>query len=183
MSERGWIRARAEHREALARFASAVAAVPDRAWALPTAEGKWSPAAIALHVVRAYELGDVAMHGGPGMRLRVRPWQAWMLRRLVLPYVLATGRFPRGAEAPAEVVPDLGEASQLNATAASRRLDVAAAAALESIVSAGQRPRPPRARHAYFGELSPLATLRLLSAHTRHHASALRRRFNAGHAV
>ena len=35
-----------------------------------------------------------------------------------------------------------------------------------------QRPAP-RVAHAYFGALTPHAALRLLSAHTRHHARAL----------
>jgi hypothetical protein len=30
--------------------------------------------------------------------------------------------------------------------------------------------------HAYFGRLSPLQTLRLLSAHTRHHTEGMRAR-------
>lgn len=175
MSERGWRRAREEHQRALQEFAHALEAIPATSWTRAPAPGKWSPAAVTLHVARAYELGDSAIRGGPGMRLRLRPPQAWVLRNVMLPFFLARGRFPRGADAPGEVVPDLEEANRLTVAAATDRLAAAANAALASLAAAGEQPEPPRLRHAYFGDLSPLVTLRLLSLHTRHHARGLAR--------
>jgi len=130
-------------------------------------------AAVALHVCRAYELGRDAMAGGESMRLRVSPRVAWFSRTLILPLVLATKRFPRGARSPSEVVPDAAESLLLTPDAAADRLQRVAAEAAQALQrAAGQRPTP-RVTHAYFGPLTPHTTLRLLSAHTWHHARSL----------
>ena len=92
---------------------------------------------------------------------------------LLLPAVLATHRFPRGARAPREVVPNLDEASLLPPHAAIRRLSDSAEQAAEGLRLAAARRPVPRVTHAYFGPLAPLATLRLLTAHTVHHARDL----------
>jgi hypothetical protein len=107
------------------------------------------------------------------MRLKVSPSAAWMSRMLILPVVLATHRFPRGARSPREVVPDVAEASLLLQDVAVRRLHQAAEQAAEELRRAAARRPAPRVTHAYFGPLAPLATLRLLSAHTVHHARDL----------
>jgi hypothetical protein len=94
---------------------------------------------------------------------------------LILPAVLATHRFPRGARSPREVVPGAAEASMLLPDAAARRLRDAAEQAAEELRHAAARRPVPRLTHAYFGPLAPLATLRLLTAHTVHHARDLTR--------
>lgn len=162
-----------EHEIAVRTFLAACQEVTPANWQRAPAPGKWSPAAVVLHVCQAYELGRDAVAGGPGMQLRVAPPVAWFSRTLILPVVLATRRFPQGAAAPAEVVPDAAEARLLLPDAAAARLQrVAEQAAAALRRAAGERPAP-RVTHAYFGALNPHATLRLLSAHTRHHARGL----------
>jgi hypothetical protein len=167
---RRWARALAEHDRVVRNFLEAVCRVEAVRWHQPPAPGKWSPAELTLHVCEAYAFGRDAARGGPGMRLRVPPAVAWASRLVLLPLSLVTRQFPRGADAPAEVVPDPEEAGVLTPQAAVDRLRVLAAEAAAALQHA-----PPGARltHAYFGPLSPYATLRLLSAHTRHHARGL----------
>ncbi len=168
-----WRAALAGHQNAVGEFLAACERLGPDDWQRALAPGKWTAAAVVLHVCRAYELGRDAAAGGPSMRLRVSPSAAWISRMLILPVVLTTHRFPRGARSPREVVPDLGEACVLLRDAAAKRLHDAAAQAAEQLRQAAARRPVPLVTHAYFGPLAPLATLRLLSAHTVHHARDL----------
>jgi uncharacterized damage-inducible protein DinB len=166
-----WTRALTEHAAALDTFIARIEAIPDTAWHRERAPGKWSPAALALHVIDSYRLGhDAIRSGGGGMRLRVAPWQAWIGRTIYFPAMLALGRFPQGAPAPSEVRPDLEAAARLDRAEAIATLRRVAEAAVTALVAA-----PPSTRfvHAYFGGMSPRLTLRLLGAHTRHHAAGM----------
>jgi hypothetical protein len=113
------------------------------------------------------------------MRLLVSPSRAWALRTLLLPVILLTGRFPRGVRAPVEVVPDARSERSLPDVEIARlqRVSGEAAVVLRRVADARPVPRP---MHAYFGPLTPLTALRVLSAHTRHHARALARLTTAG---
>lgn len=174
-NDRRWVAAIAEHDAAVCAFLAACRLIAPTRWPLPRAPGKWSPAAVALHVCKAYELGGDAVRGGPSMRLLVAPPVAWLSRTLLLPVLFATDRFPRGASSPEEVLPDPAEAQLLTPEAAAARLGQAAGQAVAALRQAdGERPAP-RVGHAYFGALTPHAALRLLSAHTRHHARGLAR--------
>jgi hypothetical protein len=168
-----WSAALREHQTAVREFLAACGRIAPEAWQRATTPGKWTSAAVVLHVCRAYEFGRDAAARGESMRLKVSPSAAWMSRMLILPVVLATHRFPRGARSPREVVPDLAEASLLLQDVAVRRLHMAAEQAVEELRRAAARRPAPRVTHAYFGPLAPLATLRLLSAHTVHHARDL----------
>jgi hypothetical protein len=170
-----WSAILAEHEREVVNFIASLQRVERSAWARPPAPGKWSPAAVALHVCEAYALGIDAAAGGPGMRLRVAPGTAWLSRTLLLPVLLATKHFPRGAAAPREVLPDLALAEQLAIPDAVERVRTAADEAALALRQASRERPKLRVAHAYFGPLTPRATLRLLSAHTRHHARALGR--------
>ena len=156
-------------------FQGQLARVESTDWQQPPGVGKWSPATLAVHVCRSYELGRDAMSGAPSMQLQVPPLRAWLSRTLLLPLLLVTRRFPRGAEAPAEVIPDAAEARGLTPTAAALRLERAAEGAVTALRRAAREPAPPPVTHAYFGPLRPYVALRLLSAHTRHHTLGLTR--------
>jgi hypothetical protein len=169
----GWTATLAEHEREVDRFIATLQKVDRDAWQRAPVPGRWSPAAVALHVCRAYELGAGAAAGGPGMRLLVSPSVAWLSRTLLLPVLLATGRFPHGASSPSEVLPDLALAGQLQPTEVVSRVRRAADEAAIALREAGSARPHLRVTHAYFGPLTPRATLRLLSAHTRHHARAL----------
>ena len=175
-----WSVALREHETIVREFLAACGRIAPEDWQRAPTPGKWSAAAVVLHVCRAYELGRDAAAGGESMRLKVSPSAAWMSRKLILPVVLATHRFPRGARSPREVVPDADEASMLLPDVAVRRLHDAAEQAAEKLRQAADRRRVPRMTHAYFGPLAPLATLRLLNAHTRHHGRDLTAKASAG---
>jgi hypothetical protein len=168
-----WSAALARHENAVRDFLAACGRIAPDDWQRPPAPGKWTAAAVVLHVCRAYELGRDAAAGGQSMRLKVSPSAAWLSRVLILPLVLATHRFPRGARSPREVVPDADEAKVLLPDVAAKRLHDAAEEAAEQLRQAAARRPVPLVTHAYFGPLAPLATLRLLTAHTVHHAREL----------
>lgn len=173
MREDRWTAAAVEHDEAVRAFLDAMARVPADTWQHPRAAGKWSAAALALHVCRAYEYGREAATTGAAMRLKVPPAAAWVSRVAVLPLLLAFDRFPKGADAPAEVLPDLDEAARSTPALLAARLQATAGETF-TLLHDTARTRPlRRVTHAYFGPMSPLTTLRLLSAHTRHHAKGL----------
>ena len=170
---RQWAQAFAEHEEVLEEFLTVCRRIDDGGWQRAPAPGKWSPAAVALHVCRAYELGRDAATGGSSMRLLVPRPVAWLSRTLVLPLLIALRRFPQGARAPAEVVPDAAEARRLVPEAAAARLRQVSDEAAVALHRAAREQPALRVAHAYFGTLTPRGSLRLLSAHTRHHARRL----------
>ncbi len=171
-SQRRWEVALIEHRRATEDFLTGVARCPEEAWQHEPEPGSWSPAALTLHVTGAYELGCRALAGGPGMRLRVRPWRAWVLRQTLLPRLLRHKQFPK-VRAPREVQPDLEAAKGLTRPAAAERLQQASTAAAAAFHAADGVRNIPRMTHAYFGPLSPLVALRFLTAHTTHHTVGL----------
>jgi hypothetical protein len=140
------------------------------AWAAPVAPGRWSPALLADHLVRAYRLGAAVGTPAGTMQTALPRPLAWLAGRTVLPLLLATGRFPRGGQAPPEVVPQTSAPDAAQGSAALRSAATAARAAL--VAANAHRPRP-MVTHAYFGAMPPLLALRLLTAHTRHHAALL----------
>lgn len=169
--DRRWRAALSEHAAALDLFLARIEAIPAEAWHRERAPGKWSPAALALHVTDSYRVGLAAIRaGGGGMRLRLPAWKAWMYRTTYFPLMLAMRRFPEGAPAPSEVRPDLAAAERLDRAGSMAALREVAEETVAALVAA-----PPTTRfvHAYFGGLSPHLTLRLLSAHTRHHAGGM----------
>ena len=172
-AEHRWNAAIAEHGTVVRAFLDVCGRVAPADWHRPPAPGKWSAAAVALHVCRVYEMGRDAMAGGPSMRLRVSRPFSWLLRTLMLPVIIATKRFPRGAYAPREIAPDPAEAMLLTPHAAATRLQRVADEAAAAFRRAAAEPRAPSMTHAYFGPLAPHTALRLLSAHTWHHSRAM----------
>lgn len=173
--ERRWAAALEEHESALRGFLTVCEQIPADRWYEPPAPEKWSPADVVIHVCQAYELGRDAVTSGAGMRLRVSEKRAWALRTLLLPVVLYTKRFPRGVRAPKEVMPDPATARRLVPRAATTRLKRVAQQAATALRRAEDARPMPRMTHAYFGALAPHTALRLLSAHTVHHARGLAR--------
>lgn len=172
---RAWRRALGEHDASVAAFVSVVRGIPDDRWALPRAPGKWSPAEEVLHVALAYEVAVRGVQTGAGMRSRVSPARARLLRWLVLPVMLESNWFPR-AKAPAEIRPPRpGEGDvDLTRDVLLRRVEEQARVVRDQLPSS---PPALRFHHAYFGALRPRQAMRMLAAHTRHHTRALGRRF------
>jgi len=173
MTSAAWRRAAGEFDQEVEAFAVAIADIDPARWTTPRAPGRWSCAALALHVCRAYEFGVSAARGEGGMRLLVSPVAAWFARSTVLPVLLALRRFPRDAPAPREVVPDAEEAVAFDQPAMVMRLRASSALALQALQDAARTTPSRRIQHAYFGPLTPRVTVRLLSAHTRHHRGGM----------
>lgn len=172
-TEERWGSALAEHEEVVDDFCRVAAAFDPVTWRRPPSAGKWSPAAVVLHVCQAYEFGHAAVDTGAAMKPLVSPAVAWLSRSLLLPWFLTTKRFPRGARAPAEVVPDLAVAEQSTPAPIIDRLRRSSSDAADHLRRAAATSPELRITHAYFGPLTPLLALRLLSNHTRHHARGL----------
>lgn len=172
-SARAWDVALASHDVAVTTFVAAVRRVPAAAWHTPYAPGKWTPAEESLHVALSYEMAVVALATGATMEPRVTPARARLLRLVLLPVIFRTDWFPTGARAPREVRPPESSARALTPDAVVSRLESAGRQLRASIRSAS---RDFRFIHAYFGELTAHDAVRMLSAHTRHHARAMARR-------
>ena len=167
-----WRFALTEHEQVLGEYLLLARTFPEERWQREPSPGRWSAAALTLHVADAYRFGYDAASGGAGMRLRVPRLVAFLSRTMIFPVMLWRKTFPREAPAPREVRPDLALAHTLTRDDLIDRLVHDASRAMIAL----QQPHATRVTHAYFGSLSPYQALRLLSAHTRHHAMGLRER-------
>ncbi|CAN5841210.1 hypothetical protein BH23GEM9_BH23GEM9_03610 [soil metagenome] len=120
-----------------------------------------------------YEHFGTAPADGPGMRPRVSPARALLLRWTLLPIMMRTGWFPAGVRSPKEFRPSPGEGQTVDAETLIVRLEKAAAASARALRAADPSIVHARLNHAYFGPLRPIEALRLLNVHTRHHARRL----------
>ena len=89
-----------DHAAAVQQFLAAAQQLPPGAWSRPLAEGKWTPAEVTSHLTESYRVLRSELAGGPGMALRLRRVQRWVLRHTILPRILSSGLFPAGARAP-----------------------------------------------------------------------------------
>jgi uncharacterized damage-inducible protein DinB len=156
------------HREAVASCAAAIRAVPASAWTRERAAGKWTPAQIAEHLRIAYDPLLSEVGGGTGMALRLPWWKRRLVRWRFLGLILRGG-FPKNAPAPREIRPTGHSASPEEAA---QRLSENAEQFLDRLGEAARRG-PVRLTHPYFGGLSTLQILQLLTSHARHHQSQL----------
>lgn len=174
MADRAWNAAITEHDEAVRAFVRECERIDAADWQRPPLPGKWSPAAVALHLCHSYEIGVDEERRRAGMRMKLSPLQAMISRTFVLPYILMTGRFPR-VRAPREVAPDAAEAGRMTRDVATERLRRAAQGCGSELRRVAREEPGFRFTHAYFGPLPPHRILRMLSAHTRHHTRSLAR--------
>lgn len=168
-----WIDAERRHAEAVADFLVAASLVPDEKWAVPLGPNRWSPAQMLLHVEQSYLLCADALRGGPGMQPRRSALASWFGRAVMLPLMRLTGRFPKNVPAPRELRPDAALAHSPRRETLTARVQSAATLALAQLRGAVDSKSPVRVSHAYLGALDAYQTLRLLNAHTRHHAKVL----------
>lgn len=161
-----------EHQRALDDFVARVGAIPPDQWTAPRAPGHWSAAQELAHVTLTYEIFASELSGGPGMRIAVPVVRRTILRWLVLPYVLWTGRFPGRPRAPRETrPPENGSREEWLG-----RLRIATETVSASLATALRDRSRIRLSHAYFGKLTLREGLRLVTVHTRHHARKLSER-------
>lgn len=145
-----WPEVRKLHSDVAAKIEAAVENVPPARWLAPRAEGKWSPAEIAEHLILSYDVVLGELDGGPGMKI-VTPWYLRVLWSFTAkPRLLAGAPFPKGVRAPRELRPSSTRA-QSEAVAALRDR----AAKLDAVVHAAIGTNK-KVSHAYLGRM-PLA--------------------------
>ncbi len=162
----------AAYAAAATEFRTLAAAIPSGRWEIPRAEGKWSPAQETEHVVLSHELFLSQLQGGPPMRAIVTGWKLIPMRWLALPWILRTGRFPRGARAPRESRPVAVGASRGELLA---RMDRAVLGVTETLGGGASTRIHPRMRHPYFGMMTVSQVVQLSTVHTQHHAATMQK--------
>lgn len=150
-------------------FVAATRAVPDAAWARPRMQGKWSPAQEVEHITLAHELFGAQLAGAAPMRVLITGWRGVLVRGLVLPWILRTGRFPR-ARAPREARPS---PAPLDRQVLVTRLEAASTMISADLERRGAAAQTTRLDHPYFGAMTLAQLLRLTTVHTRHHRRML----------
>ena len=161
----------ADNRAAIEEFIAAARAIDPAAWMTPRAEGAWSPAQIAEHLVKTYEYNRTIVAGTAPQPIPwiVRPVLQRLARGIVVDSTLKAGRFTRKGRAPAIFRPS-GAPPPTDVLLG--RLD-AAVRGLESDL----RSRHPEARHTIahpiFGTIPTERWIRLQAIHARHHRAQL----------
>lgn len=157
------------HRAALAAFVQRARRVPAAQWEVPRASGKWSPAEITEHLRLSTEKLREEAEGSSSMRLVLPAWKRLLLRLTVLPRILRSGRFPRGAPAPREVRPVSPGLPRDEALGRFEREIARLEAACGATPANGRR----LLGHPYFGKISLTRFHRLLAVHALHHREQL----------
>lgn len=160
------------HAAAVESFLRTGSEVHEVDWVRPTAPGKWSPAEIAEHVRLSFEILLADLHGERAMRVLLPAWQRVPLRWLMVPRIIRTGEFPKGARAPKEIRPTPTSATQAEALARVK----SAADQFADVCARVTRPRSRRVTHAYFGGITLPTALRFIARHTQHHERQLAHR-------
>ncbi|MEP6994615.1 MAG: DinB family protein [Acidobacteriota bacterium] len=158
--------AAADHRETVHAVVETIRALDPSTWTQSREPGKWSPAQIAEHLRIAYDPPLAELSGGTGFAVRLPGWKRRLFRWIALPGFLR-GRFPKGASAPREIRPT-GQSE--SPEEAGRRLGEGAEVFLARLLEA-ERSGPVRLTHPYFGKLSALQIVKLLTSHARHHGA------------
>jgi hypothetical protein len=159
--------AMADNRAAVAEFMASVSALDPARWTRPRAEGAWTPAQIAEHIVLAYEYSADVVKGTAtgGVPRLFRP----LLRRLVVHSTLKAGRFTRKGRAPAVFRPS---ATPLPKSELLDRLD-RALGAFERAIRSGHPEGRHTVNHPAFGVVPTMDYVRLQAIHARHHRAQL----------
>lgn len=159
-----------DHRAAAEEFAAKARTVDAAHWLVPRAEGKWTPAQEACHLILTYQALTRDLLEGKTMRLRGTAWKRRLWRIIGLTYVLRVGRLVRGVTAPREVrpMPERRGSARLIPVFLQR------CAEFESAVEFTRSTDPARMiTHPMMGGLSLTQSLKFCAVHTRHHAKFL----------
>lgn len=159
-----------DHQAAIQEFVNHANALSPDAWLVPRAEGKWTPAQEARHLILTYTAFTHDLTGEKVMVVRRAPWRLWLWRTIGLTQILWRRRIPVAVQAPRGARPEW-EATPREALLAELH---AHAARFDAVVAELWRSRPSqRMHHPFFGGLTLDQAIRLSSVHTRHHAAFL----------
>jgi hypothetical protein len=155
-------------REAVDGLVARARAVPVDAWSRPTVPGKWSPGQVVEHVVVSYEMARQALLGKPSMPAIPRILRP-VVRKLFLGKVIRTGKFPKGAKAPASLMP---AASPGDRDVLIGRLRTESEAFRRTALEHSGHGEGTL-DHPVFGRLSVPDYVMVLARHTTHHAKQI----------
>ena len=166
---RRWRELVEEHRQALAALQATAESLPEAHWDAPRAPGKWSPAQIVEHVRLTCRTIQSELEGRGGMRVRTGWLRQRVLRLLLVPRILRTRTFPKGAPAVRELRPQADLRLERGQTLDALREQ---AASLVAAMAAAD-PATMKVTHPFFGRLDPLQGLELATVHVQHHRAQL----------
>jgi len=158
------------HDRAVREFVDKARAIDATRWLTPRAEGKWTPAQEARHIILTYEEFVRQLHGSSPIRLRGGLYTRFVSRAIGLTSILWFGKIPVAVRAPREIrpEPDTRPSAELLAELESRTADFT-----QLFVDAWHQTPRPRVQHPLFGRVSLATGIRFLAVHTRHHAAFL----------
>ncbi|MEJ7576406.1 MAG: DinB family protein [Pyrinomonadaceae bacterium] len=164
-----WQEAIRQHLDAVRAFVDAASKLSPDTWLRPVGEGKWSPAEISEHLKLVYEGTLLGLRGGTGIEIRSNWLLQRFLRLAILPRILKTGKFPKGAKSPHEMRPTTIIEDQPKALAQFSSL----AREFQSELVKRKGLLETRLTHHVFGYLNALEGLRLVTMHIVHHQRQL----------
>lgn len=159
-----------DHAASVREFCARAERVGDARWLVPRAEGKWTPAQEARHLILAYEAFLRDATGAGRMQLKGNWWKRLLWRGVGLTSILWRKRIPKGARAPRESRPEWETAApgELLPILKSRTAEF-----VETITRL-QKNEPGRTfTHPYFDQMTIEQTFTMLTVHNRHHAAFL----------
>ena len=159
-------KALAKNRVSVDAFLATAADVDHARWDVARAEGKWSPAEIAAHLVTSYDVVTAELRGGNGMAIVTSRWQQLLFRLLFGWRILLLGKFPRGVRAPRETRPPAGLPKDEALATLRIRADEFERAAREAAPG-------HKLSHAYFGRADAADGVLLVARHIEHHRRQL----------
>jgi hypothetical protein len=170
MNDQRWQNLLDDHAASVREFVAKADRIDEARWLMPRAEGKWTPAQEARHLILAYDVLLRDARGTGRMQLRGN----WLLRRIWrtigLTSILRRKKIPVAVRAPREARPEWESGSAAELVPLFR----ARAEELQSVISGLQKNEPRRTfTHPFFGQIAIDQTLTFLAVHNRHHAAFL----------
>ncbi len=164
-----WEEAIRQHQDAVRAYADSASKLGSDRWLRSLGEGKWSPAEITEHLKLVYEASLRELRDGTGIEIHSNRLLQRFLRFAILPRILKTGKFPKGAKAPREMRPISITENQPEALARLASL----AEEFQSDLTKRKEMEGTRLSHHVFGYLNAREGLRLATLHIVHHHKQL----------
>jgi hypothetical protein len=170
MNARRLDRRLADHRASVREFIERASAVPTDRWLLPRAEGKWTPAQEARHLLLTYQAAMRDLRREHRMQLRGSRLRRMVWKMVGLSWIIWRRRIPRPVRAPREVRPAWESADAAQLLPELQR----STEEFEAVFARKWSDEPEtRLTHPFFGAITLDDAIRVLAVHNRHHAAFL----------
>ncbi len=169
MVENEWTEVMERHRSAVALFVQFAATIPENVWLTPIEDEKWTPAQITEHLILTYQVFLNQMRGEQNIKTVHSSFVRWLLRLFILPIIYWRRKLPRGAQAPAEILPiEANKTREAALEQLKKAIDE-----FESEASERRNEESLRLTHHVFGKIKLIEGIDLAAIHTEHHARQL----------